>query len=557
MKPDPSLRQRAEQAARERPTDDLEALSSQDRSRLVRELRVHQIELEMQNEELRRSQEELEVARSRYYDLYNAAPVGYLTLTPEGKMAELNQTAASLLGRPKDELVGRSLTEVIAPEDQDLFYLHRKQSTATQAPQVVELRLLGPQAEPFWARLETSLDDQSGLRVVVSDLSETRRIEEEKAVRLAQLRQLEKSESLRRMAGAIAHHVNNQLQTVLGNLEALGETGGSGPLEEATQACQRIGEVSRLLLTYLGQAACQRQPLNLSRLCQVSLALLELPTGTVQEGNWDCEANILADAPQLEQVLGILLGQARKATGEGRGAIRIGVEKVGPCAIGQKIRFPWDFQPKATAYACLEVQDHGRPIAEEDRDRLFDPYFSTAVSSSGMDLPVVLGIVRAHEGVITLESSPEQGNVFRLYFPLCSEPARAVPESGPVRPDRFGTVLLVDDDPGVRKVVKIMLERLGYTVLLARDGAEALELWSQDESRIGWMLCDLSMPGMNGWEVLIALRQQRPDLPVILTSGYDDSWGQPENNREWPQAFLSKPFLMQGLQQAIGQALTT
>ena len=199
--------------------------------RLPHELGVHQIELEMQNEELRRTQEELEGSRARYFDLYDLAPVGYFTLSEQGLILEANLTAARLLGVARATLVKQPLSRFIFPGDQDIHYRHRKQLLETGAPQSWELRLLRKDAAPFWARVEaTTAQDADGAavwRVAVSDITESKRTEEEKAKLEAQNRQLQKAEGLGRMAGAIAHHFNNHLTAVMGNLElAIGDLAG-------------------------------------------------------------------------------------------------------------------------------------------------------------------------------------------------------------------------------------------------------------------------------------------------------------------------------------------
>jgi two-component system cell cycle sensor histidine kinase/response regulator CckA len=250
-----ALRRRAEALAAQR-TDELpedwEELSPEAARRVLHELRVHQIELEMQNEELRRIQGELETSRARYFDLYDLAPVGYFTLNEEGLILEANLTAAKLLGVPRGDLVKQPLSKFILPEDQDSHYLRRKQLTEAGAPQSWELRLLRKDSEPFWARVEATIaQDADGApvwRVVVSDITESKRAEEEKATLEAQNRQLQKLEGLGRMAGAIAHKFNNILTVVMGNLELA--IGGlpkvGGPVEQLTNALRAARDASEI-----------------------------------------------------------------------------------------------------------------------------------------------------------------------------------------------------------------------------------------------------------------------------------------------------------------------
>ena len=226
-----ALRKRAEALAAERAggmPDNLPAPPLDVALRGLHELQVHQIELEMQNDELRRTQEELEVSRARYFDLYDLAPVGYVTLSEKGLIVEANLTAAKLFGVARSALVKQPLSRFILPQDQDTYYLHRKALLETGAPQAWECRLLKKDAGQFWAQVEATtapgVDGAPVCRAVVSDITE-RKLEAEKRAKVeTQYRQLQKAEGLGRMAGAIAHHFNNHLAAVMGNLElAIGD----------------------------------------------------------------------------------------------------------------------------------------------------------------------------------------------------------------------------------------------------------------------------------------------------------------------------------------------
>src|SRR5580704_2835203 len=209
------LRGRAEERAGVNETETRDVLSPEEARLVLHELRVHQIELELQNDELRRTQEELEASRERYFDLYDLAPVGYLTLNEKGLILEANLTAAKLLGVARGALVQQPLSRFILSEDQDTCYLHRKALLETGTPQRWELRLLRKDAGSFWVQVEATAtpgdDGTSVCRAVVSDITE-RRLEAEKTANVeAQNRQLQKAEGLGRMAGAIAQHFNNHL----------------------------------------------------------------------------------------------------------------------------------------------------------------------------------------------------------------------------------------------------------------------------------------------------------------------------------------------------------
>ncbi len=569
-----ALRERAEALAGEKTggiPENLEVLSPEEARRALHELRVHQIELEMQNEELRRTQEELEASRARYFDLYDLAPVGYFTLSEQGSILEANLTAARLLGVARATLVEQPLSRFILPGDQDIHYRHRKQLLETAAPQSWELRLLRKDAAPFWARVEaTTAQDADGAtvwRVVVSDITERKLEEEEKAKLEAQNRQLQKAEGLARMAGAIAHHFNNHLTAVTGNLElAIGDLSrgalSAEKLTNALRAARDAAEVSKLMLTYLGQTHAQHEPLDLSEVCRRSVPLLRaaMPKDMVLDTDLPSPGPaISANANQLQQVLTNLVTNAWEAGVDGRGVVRVKVKTVLPGGgIPASHRFPIDWRPHDTvSYACMEVVDAGSGIADKDIEKLFDPFFSSKFAGRGLGLSVVLGIVRAHVGAVTVETAPGRGSTFRVFLPVLAERVIRQPDPAAQSPeiDWSGTVLLVDDEPMVRKVCESALMRLGFAVLLAKDGVEAVEILREHRDEIRCVLCDLTMPRMNGWETLVALRKLAPTLPVILASGYDEAHVMAGDHPELPQAFLSKPYRIQELRDAIVRAL--
>ena len=261
--------------------ENLESLSPEEIRKTFHELCVQQIELEMQNEELRTSQADLDTARTRYFDLYDLAPVGYCTINEKGLILEANLTASTLLGYPgmrwSNNLfpaLSFSMTRIFTTSIANSFLGQANRRLAT-ADGEKRRRV------PFWARLEGAVvkdsDGEFVCRVVMSDITAFKRIEAEKEKLEVQNRQLQKTESLGRMAGAIAHHFNNQLQVVMGNLEMAMDdlpqgSSTSETLTEAMKAAHKAAEVSSLMLTYLGQTPGKHEPLDLSETCRQSLA---------------------------------------------------------------------------------------------------------------------------------------------------------------------------------------------------------------------------------------------------------------------------------------------
>jgi signal transduction histidine kinase/CheY-like chemotaxis protein len=400
------------------------------------------------------------------------------------------------------------------------------------------------------------------VQFIARNITERQQAEAEREALAARQQQLQKTESLGRMAGAIAHYFNNQLQAVMGNLSlALDERprpgGGDEFLTAALQSTRKAAEMSSLMLTYLGQTYCQRTPLDLAETCRSHLPTLQaaLPSQVVLETDLPTPGPIIrANANQLQQVLTNLLTNAWEASAAGAAVIRLRLTTVAAAAIPLQHRFPVDYQPPEPSYACLEVADAGGGIAKGDIEKIFDPFFSTKFTGRGLGLPVVLGIVRAHDGIITVTSEPGRGSVFQLFFPLSASPPP--PPMVPIQNvTGHGMVLVVEDNPAVLRVAVRALQQFGFRVLTAEDGATAVALFRERGGEIGCVLCDLTMPRMDGWETLAALRQLAPGLPVILSSGYNEAQAMAGKHEEMPQAFLQKPYQFEALIRAIRQVL--
>jgi PAS domain S-box-containing protein len=397
---------------------------------------------------------------------------------------------------------------------------------------------------------------------IVRDITDRKRLEVEKDKLEAQKRHIHKAESLTRMAGAISHNFNNQLQVVIGNLEIamVDQPGGSENLSEALKAARKTADISALMLTYSGKQPGKYEPIDLSAACRQSLTLLQAaaPKGTILKADLPASGPVIrCNAGQIQQVIINLVTNAWESADESRRGIGLTVKPVSQKDIAVFKRFPADWNPQESVYACLEVVDSGCGIACKDTEKIFDPFFTTKFTGRGLGLSVVLGIVTAHNGGITLESQPGRGSVFRVFFPLSTEEILRKPDK-PIQPleiQEGGTVLLIEDEEQVRKMARTMLTRLGYTVLEAKDGIEAVEIFQQHKNEIRCVLSDLTMPRMNGWDTLQALRQISPEIPVILSSGYDEAQVMAGDHTERPNAFLGKPYRLQELKDTIRHTL--
>ncbi len=314
------------------------------------------------------------------------------------------------------------------------------------------------------------------------------------------------------------------------------------------------------MLTYLGQTQASQEPLDISGICRQSFPMLRAATPR----DTDLDADLLSECPavsananQIQQVLTNLVTNAWEAGVDGRRTVHLRVRKVPPAEINALHRFPVGWRPNDKDYVCLEVLDEGCGIADKDIEMIFDPFYSSKFTGRGLGLSVVLGIVRAHRGCVTVESEPGRGSTFRVFLPVSAEAVSSPPvqAASSTETNRGSTLLLVEDEPMLLTLAETVLVNLGFRVLLAKDGVEAVEVFQQHKDEVRCVLCDLTMPRMNGWETLTALRKLAPGLPVILTSGYSKAQVMAGQHPELPQAFLSKPYQIKELRDAIGLAL--
>lgn len=477
-----------------------------------------------------------------------------------------NRAAAEFAGKPPEALVNARCYELWHGASRHCAQCPVVKARDSGLPQSGEVRT--PDGDCFWVQAHPVFDEQGRLVALIEfgqNITERKQTEADRRRLEAHIARLEKAESLARMAGAIAHNFNNQLSVVMGNLEmALEDLPQDArvrhDLMEAMQAARRSAEMSGLMLTYLGQGPGRREPLDLSRTCRPLLPVLRasLPDGVRLTADLPDPGPVVDGAADgIQKCITHLTTNAFESMGEGPGTVRLTVGTAPAPEVPAAHRHPLEWAPKGDVYACLAVSDTGPGIEAADLDRIFDPFFTRKATGRGLGLAVVLGILRGHEGAVAVESAPGAGSVFQLFFPLSADAgaAAAEPVERRAETEAGGVVLLVEDEAPVRRMARAMLEHLGYPVIEAEDGTEALARFSEQRRAIRCVLCDLTMPDMDGWETLSALRKQDPDIPVILASGYDQAFALDKAREEKPQAFLQKPYLRRHLEAALAAAL--
>ncbi len=502
-----------------------------------------------------------------YNDMVAQIPVGIFKyrVKPENEIegVYISPRWCDIMNLRKDEVLDhpKMVFELIHPEDRDSMIDAVAHAWNTETLMEWEGRFIIKNQERFMKIQSIPQKNESGDTLwtgIQYDITREKNLENQN-----RLQQISKTKSLNIMAGAIAHKFNNLLNAVMGNLELLLEdeksTLAKASLSAALHASQQAAEVSRMMLIYLGHNTGQTEPLNLSAVCDQSLINIT----PFLQNNVRLSAELTSPGPvvkanayQIQQILTHLITNAREAMGDHEGLIRLCIKTVSHDAIPSSHRFPLDWQHADVAYACLEVSDNGCGIPEEDIDKLFDPFFTSKFTGRGLGLSVVLGLVKAYQGAVAVESTPGQGSVFRVFIPVSDEILQVKTGADPAANLMGGgTLLLVEDETAVRKMVSSLLERMGFAVLEAGDGVEALDLFMQNKDAIRLVVSDLTMPRMDGWGLLDAIRRIAPDFPVILNSGYHQNHVMTGDHKEQPQCFLHKPYRLEDLRKAIFQTL--
>ena len=413
-----------------------------------------------------------------------------------------------------------------------------------------------------------AIDGRQCLLTSFADMTEAKQVHSEKLLMEQQKQRIWRAESLSRMAGGIAHHFNNLLGAVVGNLELaqlnpFQESDLHSHIADAMQASHRAIEISKLMRAYLGQTPETREPLDLAQAVREALPLSQLSIPPSIRLKTECPSpgpRIKATGVHIQQILANVIANSAEAIGDQEGEIAVTVGVVDETEISASRYFPLDWTPKTTTYACISVSDTGCGLDAAQLEKIFEPFFSTKFTGRGLGLSVVLGLIRSNGGAINVETRPGRGMIFRVYFPELIEAAAITKQNG-VRPpelsDQNGLVLVADDEPLVRDMAAAQLKRIGFAVITAVDGLDAVEKFRARQEDIRLAVLDLTMPRMDGWQTLAALRELRGDLPVILASGYDEAQVKGDKHPERPQVFLQKPYGIVELQAALGRALGT
>ena len=479
--------------------------------------------------------------------------------------------AERLLGHPLAAWRDMAWWEAtIHPEDRAAAVRFCADAVERGADHEFEYRMIAADGRAIWIRdIVTVIREDDGpgrLRGVMIDQTEKQHAAEERSRLERRLLEGQRLQSLGMLAGGIAHDFNNFLTPILGNLSGVLESeslsdGAQERLRDAEAAAQCAADVAQQMLTYSGGARFLVRDEDLSRVVGETARLLAAGLSRRASVKLDLSVQpiwVRAEASQLRQLVMNVLTNAVDAVEKAGGNVLVRTA-MAESELGLPVDLPGEEPIPAGPSALLEVRDDGEGMDEEVRRHLFDPFFTTKAAGHGLGMATVLGIVRAHGGAIDIESAPGVGTLVRVRLPLVEAPespreaeVSALPAASCAA---ARVVLVVDDEAGVRRVVRAALESSGCRVIEAADGEQAIEMLARAPADIAAVLLDMTMPRLSGAETLRRMRELAPGLPVLLMSGYSEQAF--SDTSAGSTAFLHKPFRAAELRLRLAELLAS
>ena len=503
----------------------------------------------------------LRESEEKYRNLVERANDG-IAIIQEGMLEYVNTRAAQMIGRSIEDLTGAAFTDYVHPDERaQVIEYHSKRMSGEDVPSRYVSALIhssGSRIDVEFNAAVINYQNKPAALAVIRDVTERRQAKEEKAKLEAQLQQAQKMESVGTLAGGIAHDFNNLLMGIQGNISLmLLDMETTHPFYERLKNIEKqIQSGARLtshLLGYARKGRYEVKPVNLNQLVQEAC---ETFGRTKKDITIDTELSedlhaVEADPDQIEQVFFNLCVNAADAM-PGGGNIVVKTVNTTHEAMKGKL-----YKPKSGGYVLLTVTDSGLGMDEETAERVFEPFFTTKERGrgTGLGLASAYGIVKAHGGYIEVKSDRGQGSTFSIYLPASRKKVATPARYAGQFIKGAETVLLVDDEEAVRQVGLEMLEAMGYRVLTASDGNEALSIYEKSGGDIGLVLLDMVMPNMGGAETYDGLKEIDPKVKVLLLSGYSIDGQATEILDRGCDGFIQKPFNMKELSGKIRQIL--
>jgi PAS domain S-box-containing protein len=528
--------------------------------RMILHSRIEAV-LRRRNAERERSQ-----LADRLGQLLESTSEGIFGIDCDGFCTFINQAACKMLGYSRQQLLGRNIHETVHAHRKDGEPYPPEQCPMNltarngEANRVVDELFWPADGEPFPVEYASNpvYHDQElqGAVITFSDIRERKRAEES-------FRETAKLESLGVLAGGVAHDFNNLLTGILGNASLVLESPSISKADReclgfVIEASQRAADLTRQLLAYAGKGKYEIRSIDLPAFVKEAAPLLQTMIPRTVRLNLCLDSSSLVlegDPSQIQQVLMNLVingGEAIAVPHSGTVTVSTFRETI---AQSKAKKLGSDIIPGE--FVVLQVNDTGAGMKPDVQARIFDPFYTTKFTGRGLGLAAVAGIVKGHRGAIEVHSEVGNGTEFRVYFPLShSSPTPAIQVETLHRMASEELVLVVDDEEIILRTASMTLERKGYRVLMARGGEEAVRIFREQTSDISLILLDMMMPGMSGDQALLQLRELRPNIPIIVSSGYSESQVMKYFKSSDVSAFIQKPYNFKTLITKVSEVLS-
>lgn len=502
------------------------------------------------------------LAEEKYQTVVSEANAGIaLTDAETGEILECNQTLADMVERSREDLIGKSQA-ILHPQDcrhcDGQTYAFARHKDAPETGPVIQ-QCITSSGRTFEVEIKAKRIEYAGRKMMLGifhDISELLNLQK-------QLRQKYKMEAVGVMAGGIAHNFNNNLSAILGNLEMAKRKidepqKTQGFLDKATKASLRARDLVLQILTYSRQDASRRETIDLSLVTEETLDLLQstLPTSVTLDYQSPPTGTMMiyAEPSRMQEALINLCNNAVQAMDE-KGRLEIRLEQV---ELTQN-DIPAQYNCSPGPYIQLAVKDTGCGMDKTILDKIFDPFFTTKSvgKGTGMGLATVQGIVDQHDGMIRVESAPEKGSTFKLFFPFSNQREQTVSSPQAITEIASGKekILFVDDDAMVAELGKQLLSELGYHVDVMTNSPEALKLFRAASEKFDLVITDQTMPELTGIDLISEIKKIRPNIPTILATGYSSKISAKEAAEMGIDAYCLKPLNLSELSQAVRKVL--
>ena len=524
--------------------------------------------------ERKRMDQQLNEVKNYLLTVFGASPAGFITFKATGEVVSANDAAARIIGLTVDELEKLNFRNLKAWKRYGLLEVADR-VIATGKEERNDFNIIsfrGKQIEVDCLFVPFIFCGEQHLMQTLIDISERKRTEQERLNLEKQLLHARKLESLGVMAGGIAHDFNNLLQSILGNMEIASkelET-GSSPYEHIANAIlsgKHAAHLTGLMLTYAGMGTTIKKELNLNELVRENTEMLRAVISSTVKLEWSLNSDlpeITADEAQIQQVVMNLITNAAESIEGPSGIVSLttGMQSCDQIFLATSLLSE---KVKPGCYVILEVSDNGCGMSQETLTRLFDPFFTTKFTGRGLGMSSVMGIIKNHGGALFVESEPGKGTIFRILFPVSTSTKSAgiaasvipaVKECASLKKPLSGVALVVDDEKSVLKICEKMVQLCGFTVITACDGLDAVSKFREHVDEIVVVLMDSTMPNMDGITAMGEIYDIKPDIKIILTSGFnEDELSDRITCNYSSSGFIRKPYRISVLEAELRRVL--